>query len=75
MHGSAINHILRDFAIRNRKYNTNLEAHRYGITKFIENFKKFCSRYLGFDTWNDEVFLKSCIESGLFKEFNEFGEN
>ena len=73
--GRSTHDILRDFAIRNRKYNTNLEAHRYGITKFIENFKKFCSRYLGFDTWNDEVFLKSCIEAGLFKEFNEFGEN
>ena len=66
--GRSTNDILRDFAITSRKYNSNLEAHRFGIESFIRNFQKSCSKYFGFDTWNDDAFLKCCIESGLFRE-------
>ena len=72
--GRSTHDILRDFAISNRRLNTNLEAHRYGIARFIENFKNFCSRYFGFDSWDDEAFFKCCIETGLFKEDNQVGE-
>ncbi len=68
--GRSTHDILRDFAISNRRLNTNLEAHRFGIEKFIDNFKKFCCRYFGFDSWDDEVFLRCCIDTGLFKEKN-----
>ena len=66
--GRSTNDILRDFAITSRKYNSNLEAHRFGIASFIRNFQQSCSKYFGFDTWNDDAFLKCCIEAGLFKE-------
>lgn len=71
--GRSTHDILRDFAITNRRINTNLEGHRYGIKKFINNFKKSCSRYFGFDTWNDHAFLSCCIQAGLFSEKNETG--
>lgn len=73
--GRSTHDILRDFAISNRRLNANLEAHRFGIAKFIENFKKFCTRYFGFDSWDDEAFLKCCIDAGLFREDNQAGEN
>lgn len=66
--GRSTHDILRDFAITNRKLNTNLEGHRYGIAKFITNFKNLCSRYFGFDTWDDDAFLSCCIQAGLFNE-------
>ena len=66
--GRSTQDILRDFAITNRKLNTNLEGHRYGIAKFITNFKNLCSRYFGFDTWDDDAFLSCCIQAGLFNE-------
>jgi len=72
--GRSTHDILRDFAICNRSLNANLEAHRYGIARFIENFKKFCSRYFGFDSWDDEAFLKCCIATGVFHEDNQTGE-
>lgn len=66
--GRSTNDILRDFAITSRKNNSNLEAHRFGIESFIRNFQKSCSKYFGFDIWNDDAFLKCCIEAGLFRE-------
>ena len=69
--GRSTNDILRDFAITSRKYNSNLEAHRFGIESFIRNFQKSCSKYFGFDTWNDDAFLKCCIEAGLFREHDQ----
>ena len=71
--GRSTHDILRDFAISNRRLNSNLEAHRYGIARFIENFKNFSCRYFGFDAWSDEAFLRCCIDTGVFQENNQTG--
>ena len=58
---------LRSFAIANRKFSKDLECHRYGLSKFLENFKRHCNQYFGVHDWCDEEFFNSMLGVGIFE--------
>ena len=59
--------ILKSFAINHRKKSVDLEAHRYGLKKFIQNFKRDMVKYFGFDWGCDENFLDILLDLKIFK--------
>ena len=59
--------VLESFAINHRKKTSNLEAHRYGLKKFITNFKMGMVNYFGFSCGGDDDFLDTLLELKIFK--------
>ena len=63
--------ILKSFAINHRKRSSDLEAHRYGLKIFIQNFKRDMVKYFGFDWGCDENFLDILLALKIFKKESE----
>ena len=59
--------VLESFAINHRKKVSNLEPHRFGLKKFLSNFKRDMVHYFGLDWGCDDDFVDALLELKIFK--------
>ena len=59
--------ILESFAINHRKKAYDIDAHRHGLKKFIENFERDMGKYFGFYGSCNDGFLEFLLSTKVFK--------